>query len=120
MNPFTIPDKVVVYRYPQDMRAGIQRLSEIVACEMGLDAMDGSLYVFVSRDCRKVKLLRFETTGWCCWYVRLVEGAFKWRHDGEEGAITLEIERRQLLWLLEGLPVNQPQAPEPVTAHGIL
>lgn len=119
MNPFVCPDKIVIYRYPQDMRCGIQRLSEIVAAEMELDAMDGGIYVFVSRDCKKVKMIKFEVSGWVLYYVKAVEGGFKWEHD-EEGELTLAAERRQLLWLLEGLPINQPQAPEPVTAHGIL
>lgn len=119
MNPFVCPDKIVFYCYPQDMRCGIQRLSEIVAAEMELDAMDGGIYVFVSRDCKKVKMIKFEVSGWVLYYVKAVEGAFKWKHD-EGGALNLEVERRQLLWLLEGLPMQQPQAPEPVTAHGIL
>ena len=34
--------------------------------------------------------------------------------------MTLEVERRQLLWLLEGLPIEQPDAVKPVTATGIL
>lgn len=119
MNPFTCPDKIIVYRYPQDMRCGIQRLSEVVAAEMELDPMDGGIYVFVSRDCKKAKMIRFETSGWCLYYVKMVEGAFKWRHS-EGGEVVLQAERRQLLWLLEGLPMEQPQAPSPVTAHGIL
>ena len=119
MNPFTSPDKIYVYCRPQDMRAGIQRLSEIVAYEMEMDPMDGSLYCFVSRDCEKIKLLRFETSGWCLYYVRLVEGGFQWKHS-TDGSLLLTVERRQLLWLLEGLPMEQPKAPKPVTAHGIL
>ena len=101
------------------MRAGIQRLAEVVACEMGLDPMDGSLYVFVSRDCEKAKMLRFETAGWCMYYVRLLDGGFRWEH-GDGGSLVLAAERRQLLFLLEGLPPNLPQVPSPVTAHGIL
>lgn len=119
MNPFSAPDRILFYTRPQDMRAGIQRLAEVVAAEMGMEPMDGSLYVFVSRDCEKVKMLRFETTGWCMYYVRLLEGGFRWEHaGGAEPA--LRAERRQLLFLLEGLPPNPPQAPSPVTAHGIL
>lgn len=119
MNPFTVPDKIIIYRYPQDMRAGIQRLSEIVAGELELDPMDGGLYVFVSRDTKKLKMLRFETSAWCCYYVRMVDSCFKWKH-ATSGELILQVERRQLLWLLEGLQIEQPKAPKPVTVRGIL
>ena len=79
-----------------------------------------ALYVFVSRDCEKVKMLRFETSGWCMYYVRLLEGGFRWSHSGDPSAPLLTVERRQLLWLLEGLEFEQPKAPKPVAAHGLL
>ena len=87
------------------MRAGIRRLASIVAADFGRDPMDGALYCFVSRDCEKMKLLRFDLNGWCMYYVRLSEGGFKWRH-AEGGELLPHIERRQLLWLLEGLPAE--------------
>ena len=120
MNPFTTPDRIFVSLRPQDMRAGIQRLASIVAAEFGRDPMDGALYVFVSRDCEKVKMLRFETNGWCMYYVRMLEGGFRWNHSADPEAPLLAAERRQLLWLLEGLDFEQAKAPKPVAAHGIL
>lgn len=119
MNPFSTPDKIFISRTPQDMRAGIQRLASIVTTDFGRDPMDGSLYVFVSRDCEKIKLLRFDLNGWCIYYVRLSEGGFKWVH-GKEGEPLLKVERRQLLWLLEGLDVCMANAAKPVTANVIL
>ena len=65
MNPFATPDKIFISRSPQDMRAGIQRLASIITTDFGRDPMDGALYAFVSRDCQKVKLLRFDVNGWC-------------------------------------------------------
>lgn len=49
------------------------------------------------------------------YYVRLSEGGFKWRHCGA-GDPLAGIRRRQLLWLLEGLPAELPQAAAPVAA----
>ena len=119
MNPFTTPDRLFISTRPQDMRAGIQRLAATVTAELGMDPTDGALYCFVSRDCEKMKLLRFETNGWCMYYVRLAEGGFRWRHrDG--GDVALQIERRQLVWLLDGIDFVQPQAPEPVTAKVVI
>ena len=110
MNPFTTPDAIYISKKPQDMRAGIQRLAAIVAADFGRDPMDGALYCFVSRDCEKAKLLRFDVNGWCLYYVRLAEG----------GELLPQMERRQLLWLLEGLPAELPQAISPVASGSVL
>ena len=119
MNPFTTPDEIFISRSPQDMRAGIQRLASVVTTDFGRDPLDGALYVFVSRDCEKGKMRRFETNGWCMYYMRLCEGGFRWIH-GTQGQISLKLERRQLLWLLEGLDINAIKAPAPVTANRLL
>lgn len=118
MNPFVVPDRVLVSARPQDMRAGIHRLSAIIAADFEGDPMDGALYVFVSRDMRKAKLLRFDVNGWCLYYVRLCEGAFRW--SGDDGAELLAIETRQLFWLLDGLAIEQEKAPAPVAARTLL
>ena len=89
MNPFTTPDRLYISRRPQDMRAGIQRLASVVTTDFSMDPTDGALYCFVSRDCLKMKLLRFETNGWCMYYVRLAEGGFRWRHS-DAGAAALQ------------------------------
>jgi transposase len=120
LNPFTTPDKLYISKHPQDMRAGIQRLASTVTTDFDLDPIDGALYVFVSRDCEKVKMLRFETNGWCLYYVRLCDGGFKWQHDKDDVNPILKVERRQLLWLLEGLEIIQPNATLPITVSNIL
>ena len=119
MNPFIAPDKIVISTTPQDMRAGIQRLASIITCDFDVDPTDGTLYCFVSRDCEKMKLLRFETNGWCMYYVRLAEGGFKWVHKDEDTP-TLMMQRRQLIWLLDGLDIGSLNEPAPVTATRIL
>lgn len=101
------------------MRAGIQRLASVVTADFGMDPTDGALYCFVSRDCEKMKLLRFETNGWCMHCVRLAEGGFR-RARSEDGEPTLRIERRQLVWLLDGIDFEQPGAPAPVAARTVL
>lgn len=80
VSPFTTPDRVLISRRPADMRAGIQRFASIVAADFGGDPQDGALYCFVSRDCEKMKMLRFDVDGWCLYYCRLAEGCFRWEH----------------------------------------
>lgn len=120
MNPFTTPDNIFVSRAPQDMRAGIQRLASIVTTDFGCDPMDGSLYVFVSRDCEKIKMLRFDINGFCMYYVRLCDNAgFKWMHSAA-GEPLLKVERRELLWLLEGMEISAIKTSKPVTVRQLL
>ena len=119
MNPFTTPDRLYISRRPQDMRAGIQRLASVVTTDFGMDPTDGALYCFVSRDCLKMKLLRFDTNGFCMYYARLAEGGFRWAHSAD-GEPSLQIERRQLIWLLDGIDFEQPGAPRPVAARRVL
>lgn len=120
MNPFTTPDKVFISLHPQDMRAGIQRLASIITTDFGEDPQDGALYCFVSRDCEKVKLLRFDINGWCLYYCRLAKGTFAWQHRPDLDNPKLNFERRKLMWLLDGVDFNSINAPEPVTENRIL
>lgn len=102
------------------MRCGIQRLSEIVTTDLGMDPTDGALYIFISRTTDKIKMLRFEVNGWCLYYCRLCKGTFSWQHAPDAEDPLLVIERRQLIWLLEGLDIIQTSAPKPLTSHTIL
>lgn len=120
MNPFATPDKILISNYPQDMRAGVQRLASIITADFEKDPTDGTLYCFVSRDCEKMKMLRFEVNGWCMYYVRLLEGGFKWRHMPNSSEPTLLIERRQLMMLLEGLDLEAIKLAKTLTATTIL
>lgn len=94
---------------PQDMRAGIQRLAGVVEAELGGSPADGTLWVFVSRDRRKAKMLRYDSGAWCLWYVRLAEGAIRWE-GGAGGAAALAIDRAALVCLLAGAPVAEVAA----------
>ena len=97
----------------------------ITGLEVNLFTVDGVRLLTVSpvkhvTVHKKVKMLRFETNGWCMYYVRMLEGGFRWNHSADPSAPLLTAERRQLLWLLEGLDFEQAKAPRPVAAHGIL
>lgn len=120
MNPFTTPDRLYISRRPQDMRAGIQRLAATVVTDFKGDPQDGALYCFVSRDCEKVKMLRFDVNGWCLYYVRLAEGVFRWQHRPDYADPCLEIDRIRLHLLLDGLDAMALEVPHPVTANIIL
>lgn len=102
MNPFTVPERVFVSSVPRDMRAGIAALARAVCAECGGDPLDGALYVFVSRDRRRCKMLRHEAGWWCMWTLMPAPGTFRWRHSGP-GSAPVEVDRAALLALLSGL-----------------
>lgn len=109
MSPFVAPDRVYVSSRPQDMRCGVQRLAAEVASSLGGDPADGSLWCFVSRDCTKAKLLRYDANGWVLYYCRLSRGAFRWRVPPGSAPV-LDFDRRRLQWLLDGLDPTAPEA----------
>lgn len=102
------------------MRAGMQRLASVVTTDFGMDPTDGALYIFVSRDCEKVKALRFEANGWCLYYIRLCEGGFRWAHRPDYPDPVLQIDRTQLSLLLAGLDFSLLKQESPITAKNIL
>ena len=53
------------------------------------------------------------------WTVAAARGGFRWRAREGAGA-TLEVERRQLMFLLEGLEMRPADAPAPVAAHTVI
>lgn len=92
-----------------DMRKSIDGLSLIVSEVLDLDPFSESLFVFCNRERNKLKILHWQTNGFWLYYRRLEKGRFNWpAHDSPNRAITLT--RRELNWLLDGLPVEQKKA----------
>ena len=54
-----------------------------------------------------VKILYWHRNGFCLWHKRLEKHSFRWPASAQE---VLEIDQRQLGWLLEGLELDQIQA----------
>lgn len=88
------------------MRKSIDGLAAIVNCQFKLDLFSDCLFVFCNRHRNKLKILRWDVSGFWLYYRRLERGRFKWPESGE----TLVISRRQLGWLLDGLKLEQKQA----------
>lgn len=119
MNPFATSDRILISKRPQDMRAGMQRLASVVAADFGAEPTDGALYCFVSRDCSKMKAIRFEDDGACLYYVKLAGGTFKWRF-GDGGEASLEASHSQLMLLLSGLDVDLLEKRAPIAGKKLL
>ena len=102
MDPLATPLRVMVSRRPRDMRAGITTLAAAVSAELGGDPRDSTLWVFLSRDLRRCKMLRFEGGCWCMRAVLNAGGAFRWRH-APSGEPAVEVDHAGLVMLLSGL-----------------
>jgi transposase len=95
--------RVSVYAYaqPTDMRKGFDGLSALVTEGLQRDPLNGDVYIFVSRDRVRAKVLHWDGTGLCIYAKRLERGRFAhlWRDDGES-PMTLTVSELDLF--LEG------------------
>lgn len=98
-----------------DLRKSIDGLAALVTYSFELDLFSNSLFVFCNKGRDKLKILYWDHNGFWLYYRRLERGRFRWpeHSDSQTRAIT----RRQLGWLLDGLPLEQPRAHKPVTAR---
>ena len=91
--------RVAVYAYgvPTDMRKGFDGLAALVAQRLGRDPLSGDVFVFLSRDRVRTKVLHFDGTGLCIYAKRLERGRFAalWR-DGSRDPITLTVSELDL------------------------
>lgn len=69
------------YGEPCDMRKSFDTLSALVKEHLKQDLMSGDLFLFVSRDRKRAKILYFDGTGMCLFAKRLEQGKFAtpWR-----------------------------------------
>lgn len=91
---------VHAYAEPADMRKSFDALSALVHQGLGRDPLCGDLFLFVSRDRRRAKVLYWDGTGLCVFAKRLEQGRFSapWRTDGKPARLTVS----ELTLLLEG------------------
>ncbi len=83
-----------------DMRKQINGLVIIAEEEMHLDPFNGHLYMFCSRNHRLLKVLYWDSNGFCLWQKRMEKHRFPWPQTEEE---VQEISQQQLTMLLSGI-----------------
>ena len=64
-----------------DMRKQIDGLAALVQESMGLNPLDGSLYLFAGMGGRRLKILYWDRNGFCMWQKRLHKDTFPWPRD---------------------------------------
>lgn len=75
---------------------------------LGLDPLDGHLYVFLNRRRHMAKVLWFDRSGWCVLSKRLERGTFQLPAI-PEGASQVRVDGAALASLLSGIDLEAPR-----------
>ena len=102
------PTIVMITKYV-DFRCGIDSLIYKVK-EYNLDPFSNSLFVFINKNKRKIKMLYFSGTGFYLVLYRLEEGKFRWLKNNDYNTISY----KQMEWLLDGLDIIQKHYNKPI------
>ena len=105
MKMFVDPGTVYLHRDPVDFRKSINGLSLIVEQAMVLSIYDQALFVFCNKQRDKIKILYWDSSGFCLWYKRLEKERFKWPRKDNQSTVILTEE--QFHWLLRGFDISQ-------------
>jgi transposase len=110
---------VVVYAFdePCDMRKSFDTLTALVVQEMKHDVLVGDLFLFISRDRRRAKVLYFDGTGMCVLAKRLEKGQFSAAWKRAKSKRGLEMTLSELALFIEGSEVasRMPLSPSLLT-----
>ena len=111
LGDITVADEIYVICGYTDMRKSIDGLALIVTDLLEMDPLGEAWFIFCNRQRDKLKILFWDTNGFWLYYRRLEKGRFKWPNQANA---SLSITRRQLDWLLSGLPLQVAQAHQPL------
>jgi transposase len=93
-----------LYRGNTDMRKGFDSLSGLVSSHMQLNALSGSVFIFLNKKHNQVKLLLWEGDGFAMYYKRLEKGTYELpAHDIKD---SLSISSQQLQLILQGISLK--------------
>ena len=85
--------RVFLFLQAVDMRCGFDRLAALVQEKLQRSVLAGGMFVFFSRERRRVKLLWWDRDGYALFYKRLEAGIFKIeRVDGYEEITGVDLE----------------------------
>ena len=108
--------RVFAHAGPVDMRKGFDGLYAIVQEGLGRDPLSGDMFLFVSRNRIRAKVLLWDGTGLCVYAKRLEKGRFACLWEREEGGV-VELSASELQLFLEGCEIvgRIPLSPQRMT-----
>jgi transposase len=98
-------NKIYLCREYVDFRKSIDGLAVIAEVVLKQNPLDGSLFVFICKDKRRVKILYWDKTGFALWYKRLEKAQFKYLPKYISSGDILYLTSEKLEWLLSGLDI---------------
>lgn len=93
---------------PVDMRKSFDTLAAVVATTMKREVLTGDLFLFVSKDRKRAKVLYFDGTGMCLLAKRLDKGQFSAPWKLRSGEMTMS----ELALFIEGADVQHAKSPQ--------
>jgi transposase len=111
--------QVFAFPKPIDMRKWFDGLFGLVTQSLHRNPLSGELFLFVSKNRKRAKVLYWDGTGLCIFAKRLEKGHFArlWRDDV---SVPLSLTQSELALFLEGsdLAGKLPLSPGPFTLGG--
>lgn len=98
--------RVFIATAPCDMRGSFDALAGHVR-RLGLEPVDGAVYVFFARSRKHLALLHFDGSGWCLFRKRLERGTFE-IPPSPAGATRIAVDGRLLASILDGIDLRAP------------
>src|SRR5256885_1728059 len=94
-----------LYAGNADMRKGFDSLSGIISSQMQLNALDGSIFIFINKKHNQVKLLLWEGDGFAMYYKRLEKGTYELPVYSDENSSAL-VSSEELQLILQGISLK--------------
>lgn len=88
------------------MRKSFDGLCGIIKSQMALNALGGSVFIFMNRRRTQVKLLLWEGDGFSIYYKRLEKGTFELPITNNQ-IVTVTLDARQLQFILQGISLRK-------------
>jgi Transposase and inactivated derivatives len=93
-----------LYTQPVDMRKSFDGLIAVATRQLHEKPTSGDLFVFINKRKTHMKVLYFESSGYCLWYKRLEQGQFNYASNTTD--------KRLLNWaslklLLDGIAIKK-------------
>lgn len=99
-----IPSHIYISSENVDMRKSIDGLAFVVEQTFKLDPFSDAMFVFRNRACDKLKILYWDTNGFCLFYKRLEHGKFSFERSCTDSKY--RITKEELHWLIAGLNIG--------------
>lgn len=98
--------KVFLSVEPVDMRAGFERLANLVDGVLKENLREGGLFVFTNRRHTRIKVLCFDGTGLWLMCKRLEKGTFAWPNKEQVGGGKLSLAPEAFAMLTDGIDLR--------------